>query len=89
MTTGLCAGLTHAEDLEDYVEYEIEKQYKEVHEYLQKMKFVYDNEDIFNNETADHFAHLVKPYVEAVVSLLPAQQSDNVKALIKFAFQSS
>jgi len=80
---------TRAEDLEDDVEYEIEKQYKEVHNYLQKENLVYRDEEIFNDKTADHFAGLVKPYVDAVVSLLPAPQSDNVKALINFAFKSS
>ena len=80
---------TRADDLEDNVEYEIEKQYKEVHKYLEKENLVYRNEEIFNDKTADHFANLVHPYTEAVASLLPVPQSDNVKALIKFAFKSS
>ena len=74
-------------DVDDYNEYTIDAQYKGIHEYLEKMKLVYQHDDFFNDAVADHFAKLVKPYLNTVVELLPVPQSDNVKSLVKFAFR--
>lgn len=79
---------TYAEDLEDDVDYEIENQYKTIHEYLEQKKLIYRHEDLFKNEIADHFAGFVKPYIEAIVPLLPVPQSDNVKVLVALAYKS-
>ena len=79
---------TCAEDLDDDVDYEMEGQYKTIHEYLEKRKLIYGHEDIFQSKIADHFAGLVRPYMEAVVPLLPVPQSDNVKMLAKMAFKT-
>jgi len=70
------------------VDYEIESQYKTIHEYLERNKLIYRHEDIFQNAIADHFASLVKPYVDAVVPLLPMPQSDNVKVLVALAYKT-
>jgi hypothetical protein len=79
---------TYAEDLEDDVDYEIENQYKALHEYLGHKKLIYRNDDLFKNIIADHFAGFVKPYIDAVVPLLPEPQSDNVKILVALAYNS-
>ncbi len=76
---------TYATDLGDDVDYEMENQYKAIHAYLTKNKFVYRHEDILKNEIADHFAGIVKPYIDVVIPLLPEVQSDNVKSLVKWA----
>jgi hypothetical protein len=73
---------THVTDFEDDIEYEMEKQYKVIHDYLKKKKLIGQNEDLFQGKIADHFASFVKPYMEAVLRLLPPIQSDNVKTLV-------
>jgi len=76
-------------DNDDYTEYYVEQQYKAVHEYLEKKKLAFNDEDFFSGSVADHFAGLLKSYLNAVVELLPVPQSDNVKMLVKFAFKGS
>jgi len=77
---------TYEIDLEQEVDYEVESQYAEVHTYLKKLNLVYKEEDFYINKIADHFADLVKPYINAVIPLLPVPQSDNVIALVRFAY---
>ena len=77
---------TYETDLEQEVEYEVESQYSEVHKYLNDLNLIYNNEDLFQNKIADHFADFVRPYINEVVSLLPPIQSDNVIALVKYAY---
>lgn len=72
----------------DEDDYEIGNQYERVHEYLEQQKLIFASHDLFDNkEVADHFVGLIKPYMEAVVALLPVPQSDNVKALVKLAWK--
>ena len=80
---------TYALDLEDDVDYEMGSQYKAIYDYLEKRNLIYRHEDIFKSEIADHFADLVKPYIEAVISLLPVPQSDNIKALVTQAYRDN
>ena len=76
-------------DKEGPIEYDVESQYQTVHKYLEQKNLTINDEDFFTNSVADHFAGLVKSYLNAVVELLPVPQSDNVKMLVKFAFKGS
>ena len=75
-------------DLTDDVDYEIESQYKAIHDYLEKKNLISGHEDLFKDKIADHFAGFVKPYIDAVVPLLPVPQSDGVKILVALAYKS-
>ena len=66
---------------------ELDKQYKAVHAYLEEKHLVWGRDEILNNKVADHFASLIKPYMEAVLAQLPIPQSDNVKASVRYAFK--
>jgi hypothetical protein len=70
----------------DNTVFEMGSQYKNVHAYLKKQKIVFSDENIISNDIADHFAALIKPYIDAVVPLLPVPQSDSVKILVSMAF---
>jgi hypothetical protein len=76
-------------DIDGFTHYEMENQYREIHEYLEKKRLVFDNRDLFKNDIADHFTGLVKPYIDAVIPLLPVPQSDYVKTLVASAFRTS
>ncbi len=88
-------GLAHARSVAYHINenssagntsFEMGSQYKNVHAYLKKQKIVFSDENIISNEIADHFAALIKPYIDAVVPLLPVPQSDSVKMLVSMAF---
>ena len=68
-------------------DYEVEKQSRTIHSYLKKKKLITGTENLFTNEVADHFASLVKPYINEVLTLLPPVQSDNVIHLVNYAYQ--
>jgi hypothetical protein len=78
----------YTENLEEEDEFEIGDQYRKIHNYLERQKLVAGRDDLFSNQIADHFASLVRPYMEAVVALLPVPQSDNVKDLVKSAWKT-
>lgn len=73
--------------IDGFTFHEIENQYKDIHEYLSENGLVWGDGDLFQNDIADHFAALVKPYIDAVIPILPVPQSDNVKTLIELAFR--
>jgi hypothetical protein len=62
-------------DNDDYTEYYVEQQYKAVHEYLEKKKLAFNDEDFFSGSVADHFAGLLKSYLNAVVELFVSGRS--------------
>ena len=70
------------------VEYEISGRYKELDKYFKnhKLKFVGDDV-LFQNEVADHFAALVKPYIKEVLSVLPKPQSGAMGHILTAAYQ--
>jgi hypothetical protein len=88
-------GLAHARSVAYHINenssagntnFEMGSQYKNVHVYLKKQKIIFSDENIISNDIADHFAALIKPYIYAVVPLLPVPQSDSVKMLVSMAF---
>jgi len=79
----------HIGQMDGFTSYEMESQYRDVHEYLEKNNLIFDNVDLFKTGIADHFAGLVKPYIDAVLPHLPVPQSDNVKTFVAMAFRKS
>ena len=88
-------GLAHARSVAYHInentsvggtKFEMGNQYKNVHSYLKKQRIAFSDENIISNDIADHFARLVKPFIDAVVPLLPVPQSDSVKILVSMAF---
>ena len=73
----------------DYLtEYEMEAQYKPVHDYLMEAKLIFFEDDkIFTPEIAAHFYGLVEPYINALLKNLPKRGVADVKQHVKLAFR--
>jgi hypothetical protein len=74
----------------DYVtEYEMEAQYKPVHEYLMEAKLiVLEDDKIFTAKIAAHFYGLVEPYINALLNNLPKEYIADVKHHVNLAFRT-
>ncbi|MDB6112244.1 MAG: hypothetical protein JWR69_3994 [Pedosphaera sp.] len=67
-------------------DYEMEHQYYEVHKYLEGKDLIYGKQNLFSNKIADHFASLVKPYIDAVLPLIPPSQSMGLNMNLSLAY---
>lgn len=73
----------------DYVtEYEMDAQYKPVHDYLIEAKLLFVEDDkIFTPKIAAHFYGLVEPYINALLKNLPKEHIGDVEHHVNLAFR--
>ena len=85
---GLDHEFTTVDGATDYMtEYKMDKQYETVHAYLEARGLIFERQDLFRDDIADHFVGFVRPYMDAVLLLLPADNVSSVKHLVATAFR--
>ncbi|MDB6122005.1 MAG: hypothetical protein JWQ71_998 [Pedosphaera sp.] len=70
-------------------DYEIEHQYHDVHKYLEGKNLIYGQQNLFSDKIADHFASLIKSYIDAVLPLIPTSQTMELNMNVSLAYPAN
>lgn len=74
------------DDNEQEQEWQVTGQYEQLNKYLKSKHLIGNAEHLFQNAIVDHFAALVKPYIQSVLLILPKESVKKMDREVRFAF---